>query len=320
MFIDKIPQHLTKPGISSGKVVEKVMLDLTVYLSGPSETEFDFLLGLYKKLCPPEKIVRYKISELEYWPMVASPDLTKSGRSADKRGIKYPFFEPTRVRLNAGRAFEARLWDDQEIDDPESSWSFACRGILLRSTGLHSFVRFLLPLDTDVSVLKQVAIDISENVEFFSGHGGMVFVYDTWMKNAAFQHIYAHARRFWGIDIEDLNATLPLMKTSIKGISWTTLLGKNFISSAGLRIDQLLKINDVDIEENDFGIVITIGEKPVVGDQNRPDLSLNAYYKVAKILEPLFLQDHPDFYGERFVEQGNTVGWFRRFIEPTGWR
>jgi hypothetical protein len=34
----------------------------------------------------------------------------------------------------------------------------------------------------------------------------------------------------------------------------------------------------------------------------------------------LFLQAHPDFPGERWVKNGNTVGWIRRFLDPAGWR
>jgi len=42
--------------------------------------------------------------------------------------------------------------------------------------------------------------------------------------------------------------------------------------------------------------------------------------QTARALPPLFLTEHPDFSGERFIKNGNTIGWIRRFLEPDAWR
>jgi len=317
-----IPFLLASSTVISGQVASKVMLDLTAYLVGPSEQELEYLIDLYESLCPANRLVKYKIAEFEFFARIVIPVLTVSGRAAAAAGLNRPYIEPVRQRIRDRRAFEVQFWDGREIDDPDGSWSFSCRRIHLRSTGLHAFVRMLIPLQADPDILRTAALAIADNVEIYSGHGGLVFVYDPWLKEAALDAIYAQARRFWGVDVEDLNRTLPLMKEGIKGINWITLLGRRFASTNGLQdaLGRLATIPDVAIEPRQYGSVLIAGSDPVIGDQHRPDRSLDPYYAVASALRPLFLTHHPDFSSERFIENGNTVGWIRRFIEPRGWR
>jgi hypothetical protein len=297
------------------------MIDLTVYLIGPSERELELLIQLYESICPADRLVNYKIDEFDYWVPLAQPELTATGRLAAMAGIKRPHLEPVRRRIADGRTFELQLWDGRAIDDSEGSWSFTCRRIHRRSTGLHAFTRLLIPLHADLHILSKAAIDIATSVRFYSGHGGLVFVYNPWFKEDAFDAIYARARRFWGIDVEDLNDTLPLMNKGIKGVNWVTLLGRCFALKAEIQSSLRLLQNtpDVTVTHLQHGIVLVAGGEPVVGDRNRPDHSLNPYYAVAKVLKPLFLHVHPDFPSERFIKNGNTLGWIRRFIEPAGW-
>jgi TseV toxin immunity protein TsiV len=318
----KLPHQLEKPFVVSGRVASKVMLDLTVYLPGPSEQELEFLLDLYEKICPNDRRIKYTIAELQYWPFVARPDLTDSGRVAAAAGARRPYLEPVRQRIRDGRAFEVAFWDDRSIDNSEGSWSFSCRRIHLRSTGLHAFARILLPLDADKAILKETAIAIADNVELYSGHGGLVFVYDPWLKEVALNSIYAQARRFWGVDVEDLNGSLPLMRNAIKSVNWITLLGGQVASRGKLQdaVEHLAAKPGLTIERRQHALVMIAGFEPVAGDQHRPSGSLDPYYAVANALKSLFLTEHPDFPGERFVKNGNTVGWIRRFINPSGWR
>ncbi len=316
------PIQLITPFFAAGKIASKVMLDLTVYLRGPSERELEYLIDLYNRMCPVDRLVDYKIAELEYWSPLAQPALTASGRSAAAVRIRRPYLEPVRQRIRDSRAFEIRCWDRREIDDPNGSWSFACQRIHLRSMGLRAFVRILLPLGSDTEILRNATSAIADNVEFFSGHGGLVFVYDPWLKGEAFDAIYAQARRFWGVDVEDLNGTLPLMNKGIKGVNWITIVGNKFAATPGIpeALAQLAATPNVQIEKRQHGTVLIAGPQPVVGDQHRPDNSLDPYYAVARVLEPLFLTAHPDFSSERWVKNGNTIGWIRRFINPAGWR
>jgi hypothetical protein len=322
MSVLNLPSQLATPFVVSGRVVSKVMQDVTVYLVGPAVQELEGLIDLYERVCPPDRLVDYKIGELEYWVPLAQPELTVTGRAAAAAGIKRPYLEPIRRRIHDGRAFEVQFWDGRSIDDPDGSWSFSCRCIHLRATGLHAFVRILIPLQADHEILRAAALAIADNVELYSGHGGLVFVYDPWLKQDALDAIYAQARRFWGVDIEDLNETILVVKKGIKGVNWITLVGSRFASAPEIQMAfaDLTKAPDVISEQRKHSTVLIAGSEPVVGDQHRPNHSLDPYYAVANALKPLFLTHHPDFTGERFVRNGNTLGWIRRFIEPSGWR
>ena len=50
-----LPSQLAAPFSVDGRVACKVLLDLTVYLAGPSESEFEFLLDLYDSYCPIDR-------------------------------------------------------------------------------------------------------------------------------------------------------------------------------------------------------------------------------------------------------------------------
>ncbi len=316
-----LPSELSETVFVSRQATLKVMLDLTFYLEGPTEHEFEYLIELYSQICPPSRFLKFKIAELPMWSLIAEPALTKSGRMAAKERIRSPFFEPSRERIRQGRAFEAQIWDGNEIDDPDGSWSFNCQRIHKRAAGHSAFARILVPVESNFAALQKLAIAIADNIQFYSGHGGLVFAYNPSTVVDSFDGIYARSRRFWGVDVECMNLTLPLLKqTRIKGVNWLTLVGNSLTLDMKEVLAGIEKAPGVTLDRRKFATVLTAGPQPVVGDQHRPDETLAPYYSVATALRPIFLQAHPDFPSERFVKNGNTVGWIRRFIEPEGWR
>jgi TseV toxin immunity protein TsiV len=188
---------------------------------------------------------------------------------------------------------------------------------------LHAFARIVVPIDTSPSILLNFARSIARNVRFLSGHGGLVFVYHPWHKAVAFDHIYASARRFWCVDIEDLNASIPLMQAGIKGINWITMLGQIQNGTVGTEPTPLgldSPSAGVLVHKERHGYVVNIGQEPTTGDINRLGPELDPYFELGGALAPLILTHHPDFEGASFVTAGNTVGWIRRFVNPPGWR
>jgi hypothetical protein len=317
-----LPSRLVTPVAVSGQVASRILLDLTVYLTGPSEDELEFLLDTYERICPKDRLRQYTIAELgEWWP-ISRPYLTDSGRSAMAAGVRRPHLQPVRQRIREGRALEVGLWDGRPIQDPDGGWSFSCRRIRLRTRGLHAFVRILMPLSADHGLIREMAVSIADAVEFRSGHGGLAFVYNPWLKETAFEAIYAQARRYWGIDIEDMNGTLPLTTRGIKGVNWVTMVGRGVDSAADVEpgIAGLSAVADVKVERRRHGVVLVAGAQPISGDQNHPDKSQEPYQAIAKALAPLYFTEHPDFPAEQFIRNGNTLGWIRRFLEPSGWR
>ena len=318
-----LPSQLTKAATFDGKTAWKVLLDLTVYLAGPTVRELDFLLDLYEELCPTRPTDhQYLIDELADWWPVHQPRLTSLGRNAARDGAKHPYFEPSRQRIVDARALTAKLWDGRSIEDPTGSWSFTCQRTHERGMGHRAVARILAPIATDPELLHRAARRVADDVEFLSGHAGFTFVYNPWLLQQAFDAIYAHSRRFWGIDVEHLNGTLSLTTPGIKAVSWITLFGhaSPYSPEISNAIASLQASPNVQVEHGATGFVVVAGQRPAVGDQNRPDDALAPYFAVANTVMPFFLTTHPDFPGKRFGRRGETTNWLRRFIDPQGWR
>jgi hypothetical protein len=301
----------------------KLLWDLTIYLVAPNEQALSVLLDLYECSCEQRDRSLYMIPEILQWTSVHDPLLTDSGRVADARGDQWACLEPLRNRLRSGRPYSLGFWDGRAFDDPEGSWSFSFQGVKGPDGLLHSFVRFMLPLSAPLDLMRDFASSVAAKLPFMSGHGGLTFAYDPWNSNQAFDAIYAAARRFWGIDIEYLAATLPAMDQFIKGTSWITMLGNTMAANdrvahalAGLRRDRHLSIEFIDLPH---GSIFVAGVRPACGDRHRGVTHLEPQVALARAVGPLMIDAHVDFPGRRFAESGKTVGWFRRFIEPQGW-
>ena len=113
-----LPSLLAHHFVVDGQVALKVALDLTVYLVGPSENEFERLTDIYERLCSPDRRLKYTIGELDYWPDIAYPDpYGQRPQAAAAAGIRRPFFAPVRLRLrhDLTASFEAGIWDGRSI-------------------------------------------------------------------------------------------------------------------------------------------------------------------------------------------------------------
>lgn len=313
------PLHarLTTPVLEKGRIVSQVVHDLTAYLVGPTVEEFDFIIDLYRRICPPDRLEVYAMAETLDWDLVASPILTKHGQAAADRGLELPFCEVVRRRILEGRAFELQFWDAMDTD----SYSLNVRRVKLEDRGeKHAFVRFILPLTADVALLRTIATELAESVDLRSGHGGLCLSYDPWEKYRGFTINYGRAKRWWGLDLEDLNGTLPLMVERVKGPQWITILGDRFRNHPDVapRVEPLGP--SVSITTHRYGTVLVAGDTPVAGDRHLPDPGLDAYFEVGSAIAAITVDEHPDFIGESFLRYGNTLGWFRRFIEPEGWQ
>jgi len=303
-----LPDELTRPRVQDNQILSKLTLDLTLYLTGPTLEEFEYLVDLYHRLCPKERIQSYAIMETPYWLPVSNPTLTMSGRAAANAGSLRPYLEPVRNRIREGRAFRLHYWDGNDINNPAGCWSFTCGRVHKQSSGHHTYVQFMLPLSENPALLEQLAIELAEHIGFYSGHGGLSFTYNTQNKYAAFDAIYACSRRFWGIDIENLNGTLTQMQSSIKGISWLTLLGEPLLKSdqTPIQLDDFAAIDQVLVRKQKHGALIRIGDQPNPLDQHRPASITQSYGAVASLLDALYVKSHPDFEGYRFIDNGDS--------------
>jgi Type VI immunity for VRR-NUC len=312
-----LPQLLAKPIEQDGEVIAQVVLDLTVYLPHIDIAQLAYLVGWYKRICPPSSWVRYAIRETLGWDDVRQPNLTKQGDAAAIAGEPMPFLAPVRTRIQAGRPFDLLFWDGRETD----TYTFSLRQIRSDKRELHSFVRVGVPPATDPLVLIEAARDLANHIAFLSGHAGYSFGYKPRKAFDAFTKIYPIARRYWGIDVEDLDGTLPRMKDAIKGVNWLTLIGTGFLETDPVK--QALLVSQahqlVTVENHANGIIFRVGDSPIVGDRHRPGPDLDALMALGAALGPLIVRDHPSFSGDGFIDHGNTDGWFHRFDDPAGW-
>jgi hypothetical protein len=303
---------------ASGKTIRGLLLDLTVYLGSFRDDDLNTLMRWYRGFAPAGAWRQYMIEDNAVWDSVPQPALlTKLGSSAAQAGDPLPFLAPVRARLQQGRRFWLQIWDGAKVD----SWSLCARAIHRKDCGLRPFVRLMMPAQADPHALVRAALEWSEFLDIRSGHGNLCFSYDPWFLDRAFDDIHALAKRFWGLEVEHLNGTLPLMAERIKGVSWLTLLGdplRAMISHDAMTA-ALGKHPGVTVHRQPRATVIQLGLGPAIGDQNRPDGSLDSYFAAALELAPLYLEQHPDFPGE-FVTAGDSLAWIRRFLEPAAWR
>lgn len=284
----------------------RLLYDLTVYLPKIDVEVFDRLIDVYTSICPSDRLKRFKISELLVWSELDDPILTESAKIAAQRQSPAPYFEATRNRIREGRSFEARYWDGASPDDPGCTWSFEISGLRLKPSGLHVFVRLLLPLDSEPSLIATTAMRIANLVPFTSGHGGFVFGFDPRCVGDAFTKVRHLSKRYWGVDIENLNLTLPLMKEGLKPPCWLYMLGKQFEHLDMCPLTALGALVGASIN----GQVCILSEEPSLLDRNRQEGPLESYLKLSEILAPYLIFDagaFPSF----DVDQTNS--WMTRF-------
>lgn len=312
-----LPPRLAAPAVLDGQVIAHIVFDLTFYLGSASEADLDFLVNLYRAVCPEDRFVFYATPETLDWDRIDDPLLTKQGHLAWQRGEPLPFLAPVRTRLSTQRPFFIMFWDGQDRD----MYCFSYRQVRDAERKPHTFVRFTLPVSLDPSTLVLLARRIGDRLLFASGHAGLQFGYAPSFKHEAFTHIYPLARRYWAIDIEDLNGTLPLMQQHIKGISWLTLLGPKYLESDALGaasavcdIDPLLRR-----ERLKGGVLFQVGDAPVPGDRHRASPELETMTRLGTALRELIVTEHPEFGGDGFASHGDTMGWLHRFDDADGW-
>jgi hypothetical protein len=314
-----LPRRLADPVVvRNGNRIRDVLLDFTAYVDSFSTQDLDALVRWYAGFAPPGSCRFYMIEDNSIWDSVSRPLLlTRLGRAAARAGDPLPFLAPTRARILERRRFWMQFWDGAKA----GSWSICMRAMHRLDSGWHPFVRLMIPVTADPTLLLRAAVEWSDFLDIRSGHGGFAFTYDPWHLDRAFDNIYALAKRFWGVEVEHLNGTLPLMVDRIKSVSWLTVVGGHLRDRVDIaaNLELLASRLDLSLEVRSRATVIRIGDAPAVGDQNRPDTSLDGYYAVARALEPLFVDDHADFPG-MFSANGDTVGWIRRFVDPRGWR
>lgn len=284
-------------------VLCRVTFGITLYLPDPP-TRDDVLraYSLYRTLCPPER--RTLITSVrDSLPLPMSTD--------DLDHVRRTLREQDRRRDEG-----VVIWDGRS----GQQWMFWMQGWFDPNVGARtaSFCQILLPEDTNCDVLYALTRGLADELPLLSGHAGYTTQFNARLKYRAFNQIYAWAKRFLGVEVEDLNLTLPWVCDAIKGANWLTLVGNRLWDQLMAHPGRPRELDPgVTLETLRHARLFRAGPEPVLGDRNRREFP-TLYAAVERTLEPIKLRSHPEFAG-RFGEEQETGVWLRRLLEPAAW-
>ncbi len=277
---------------------------LTIYLAeAPDGAQAAAALEVYRAVCPAQK---QRLVTGTRAPGFASLS------DAPGRDLLLAHID----RMNRRRDQAIAVWDGAYRD----SWYFTLGGVPSEhGQPRASFCKLTFPGNVDAEDIVRIAIKLSDVLPMRSGHAGWAAHFDADRKSDAFNRIFAWAKRYIGLEVEDLNVTLGYVLHAIKSVNWLTLVGDELWQKANKSGDVASRFGpDIELHRTKQGIVIQAGHGPVLGDRNAgvvPPL----YGRVACALGHLVVEEHREFAG-RFAEEGATMAYLRRFIDPEGWR
>jgi hypothetical protein len=284
-------------------VLCRVSLGMTLYLPGaPTREDIMRAYGVYRSICPAER--RTLVTTARNPLFLPMPD--------DDLGHVYRSLETQDSRRDEGIV----IWDGKD----SKQWTFWMQGWFDPQKGAEtaSFCQVLMPEDCDPDLLYALVSGLAQEVPLLSGHAGYTTQFNAQFKGAAFDQIYAWTKRYLGIEVEDLNLTLPLMRDALKGANWLTVVGNTLWDRLLNHPKRPRHLPDgVKFETLRQGRLFRAGSEPVIGDRNRR-ASPVPYAAVERLLEPIKLMEHPEFAG-RFGEEQATNAWLRRLLAPDAW-
>ena len=292
---------------ADGRLLVCVLCDFTLYADHLSAQDLEVALRVYGTVSPRDSWQMYKIRETVVWDRVARPSLLPQNvRNLGSQAV----VESVNRRIRDDQIVELRVWDGHS----PQAWSFTC----WRDYGDQRervFYRFMMPLATEAATLQLVARLLCDQIQGLSGHGGYSFGYVGTRKAAAFSEIYKLARRYWCVDVEDLDRTLDATRRRLKSIGWLTFASHDIIKQYGLAPSLSALSGDVriGIEEVRHGALFTAGPAPIPGDIHRDRQSMEPYFKIAQVLGPAMVSEPPAFVSWHDSET-TTRAWFRRFL------
>jgi hypothetical protein len=194
------------------------------------------------------------------------------------------------------------------------SWLFMVHGARPHSEkGRASFYRFDFPWDTDPMLVHDLALELIGITPFRSGLAGPYFQLDVTNLVASLDRMYAWARRYWGIAARNLDATSWHMLDGIEGVNWVTLIGGYHLEKHPEVVEQA-RAAAFASQQTRHGVLLRVEERPRIIDRNRNE-PLGGYAAVASALQPLQVQAHEGFGGEKWTPD-ETMRYLLRFTEP----
>ncbi|MCA9648300.1 MAG: DUF3396 domain-containing protein [Myxococcales bacterium] len=222
-------------------------------------------------------------------------------------GTRHSFENQDLPKLRRFTTWGYGLSDGQETD----SWLFMFHGARPHSEkGRASFCRFDFPWDVDPMLVHELALEVIGMIPFRSGSGGPFFQISATSLAVSLDRMYAWARRYWGIDAQNLDVTMWHALEGITGVSWLTLLGGYYLERFPEAVEEAQAVAFA-WQRKQHGLLLRVEERPRIIDRNRNE-PLGGYGAVARALLPLQVRSHEGFGGEKWTAD-ETLRYLRRF-------
>ncbi|MDY6994779.1 MAG: DUF3396 domain-containing protein [Pseudomonadota bacterium] len=213
------------------------------------------------------------------------------------------------------------FWHGGEQKDAASHFRMRGFGARKKDSELHNALSFLnvcLPLTwfaDHLGGLPSTLLHWCQKLDPIQGYAGIGIVDspNRFLSPRYEGMIYTMAKRYPGLEIDyPLNHSLWL-KNGIKGGNWLTLLGEHWLNQLGGSRILTEKLGEAfKIYEYNNGIMIQAGDKPELGAVNRK-LYPRHYPKLAKILKPIRIKEHPGVHSTGPFDKEEFEAWLARF-------
>jgi hypothetical protein len=186
-----------------------------------------------------------------------------------------------------------------------------------------SYIRLIFDARTAFPEIASFANWTINNLPIWWGTAGWFFHHTGGRSTAAYAQIAARAKRYQGVQIQDLTALQWDSLNGMPGVNWLNLIGEGFAATRDMDLNVVAsKIaspkRNVFHRKGNFGVVVAAGSKPLMGDVNRGE-DMAAYSEVANLLSPLLLAEHTPLSGP-FERPEVMSDWLGRFSDPQAWR
>ena len=186
-----------------------------------------------------------------------------------------------------------------------------------------SHVRMRFPKETPAGDIVRLVEHCAQRMPLLWGSAGLAFEHVSGPRFTAHGRIAAMAKRYWGVQIQDLSTLQWDALHGMPGVNWLTLIGREFAASKAMDLDDLAAAaapwvrHGVFFRQAACGLVLAAGPKPLLGDINQHD-NLDSYARAAELLQPLMLASHMPLAGA-LARPEVLAAWLHRFEAPREW-
>jgi Protein of unknown function (DUF3396) len=291
----------------------RTRLGFVVFVRGSLRAHGEALEDLWTRLQAGllrKRFTRYRLASQTSWTPL--PESTPSGFAA-LFGMRGP--------LVGYWGLELAETGNQRGDGPSSLWLQLSDLAPLRGVERASHVRVLFPDDTPETTVAGLGEWAINRLPLWWGSGGYVFHHTAGPAFTAHTRLAALAKRYWGVQIQDLTSLQWDGLKGMPGVNWLTLIGEEFAGCQGLTIEGLATAAKTEVglshRLGPNAVAIAAGPEPLNGDLNAGE-DLDAYLRVARLLQPFLLTQHTPLAGP-FAKPAVLSAWLGRFNNPQAW-